>query len=143
MDTGAGRGDGGTGIFGSTFAFVAFLLFLLLAVQVVFGLYARTTVTAVAADLAQHAANEGADLDDTRFADYEAEADRRLGGYGDDARFTFSLVDADADGLDDTVAVHVTAELPTVLPLRWSGHGPGTFTRTVRARLEVFQEPAP
>ena len=36
----------------TAFGFTVFLIFLLFTVQVLFGLYARTTVTAVAADLA-------------------------------------------------------------------------------------------
>lgn len=117
-----------------------FLIFLLFTVQVLFGLYARTTVTAVAADLAQRAANEGGSLDEARLAAYSDDARRRLGGYGDDARFRFAFTDADGDGIDDTVAVTVDASLPILLPVRWSGYSPTDFTRTMRARIEVFQE---
>jgi len=127
-------------VFSTAFGFTVFLIFLLFTVQVLFGLYARTTVTAVAADLAQRAANEGDALDDARFAAYEAEARERLGRYGDDAEFDFALVDADRDGADDTVAVTVDAALPVLLPVRWSGWSPTEFSRTMRARLEVFQE---
>lgn len=133
----------GTGVFATAFAFTVFLIFLLFAVQVVWGLYARTTVTAVASDLAQRAANEGTALDQARFARYAEEARRRLGGYGDDADFAFALTDADGDGRDDTVAVTVDASLPVLLPVRWSGHSPSEFTRTMRARLEVFQATGP
>ena len=112
--------------------------------QVLFGLHARTTVTAVAADLAQRTANEGAALDRSRFDAYAEEARQRLGGYGDDADFAFALADADGDGRDDTVAVTVDASLPILLPVRWSGYSPAAFSRTMRARLEVFQaETAP
>lgn len=129
----------GTGVFATAFGFTVFLIFLLFTVQVLFGLYARTTVTAVASDLAQRAANEGPELDQDRFDAYAAEAHQRLGGYGDDASFTFALADADGDGSDDTVAVTVDASLPILLPVRWSGYSPTRFTRTMRARLEVFQ----
>jgi len=132
----------GAGVFPTAFGFTVFLVFLLFTVQVLFGLYARTTVTAVASDLAQRAANEGADLDEERFAAYEAEARRRLGRYGDDATFRFAVVDADRDGAQDTVAVTVDASLPILLPVRWSGWSPADFRRTMRARLEVFQEGA-
>jgi hypothetical protein len=139
----ARRGVRGAGVFATAFGFTVFLIFLLFTVQVLFGLYARTTVTAVAADLAQRAANDGADLDDARVAAYTDEARRRLGGYGDDAEFRFTFVDADGDGSDDTVAVTVDASLPILLPVRWSGYSPTHFTRTMRARIEVFQaEPA-
>ena len=134
-------GDRATGVFGTAFGFTVFLIFLLFAVQLLFGLYVRTTVTAVAADLAQRLANEGElALDPARVVSYEDEARRRLGEYGDDAEFHFSLVDVDSDGADDTVAVRVDAELPTLLPTRLVPTSPTRFTRTMRARLEVFQE---
>ena len=133
----------GTGVFATAFGFTVFLIFLLFTVQVLFGLHTRTTVTAVASDLAQRAASEGATLDQARFDAYAAEARRRLGGYGDDAEFAFALTDADGDGRDDTVAVTVDASLPTLLPMRWSGYSPTEFRRTMRARLEVFQADAP
>lgn len=136
----APRADAGAGLFPTAFGFTVFLIFLLFTVQVLFGLYARTTVTAVATDLAQRAANEGPALTDARFDAYVVEARRRLGRYGDDADFRFTLVDADADGTDDTVSVTVDASLPILLPVRWSGYSPAEFSRTMRARLEVFQE---
>lgn len=133
-------GDRATGVFGTAFGFTVFLIFLLFTVQLLFGLYVRTTVTAVATDLAQLAANEGpSSATPERRAFYEDEARRRLGDYGDDATFEFSLVDVDADGRDDTVAVRVDASLPTLLPARWVPGSPTTFQRTMRARLEEFQ----
>jgi hypothetical protein len=134
------RSQRGTGVFASAFGLTVFLIFLLFTVQVLFGLYTRTTVTAVASDLAQRAANEGAALDEARFAAYADEARRRLGEYGDDTEFRFAFVDSDGDGADDTVAVTVDASLPILLPVRWSGYSPTDFTRTMRARIEVFQE---
>jgi hypothetical protein len=137
----AHQGDRASGVFASAFGFTVFLVFLLFSVQLVFGLYVRTTVTAVAADLAQRAANEGPDaMSPGRIVAYEEEARRRLGRYGDDTRFTFSLADADADGTDDTVQVRVHAALPTLLPRRLVPGSPTSFTRTMRSRLEVFQE---
>lgn len=134
-------GGRGTGVFGTTFGFTVVMIFLLFAVQILFGLYTRTTVTAVASDLAQRAANEGRGaFEPDRIAFYESEARRRLGRYADDAVFEFSLTDADADGTDDTVAVRVVADLPTLLPSRLVPTSPASFTRTMRARLEVFQE---
>ena len=133
--------DRATGIFGTTFGFTVFLIFLLFAVQLLFGLYVRTTVTAVATDLAQRAANHGADaVSPGRVDAYRDEARRRLGSYADDAVFDFDLIDVDADGVDDTVAVHVDADLPTLLPARLVPASPTRFQRTMRARLEVFQE---
>ena len=134
------HGDRATGVFGTTFGFTVFLIFLLFTVQLLFGLYVRTTVTAVATDLAQQAANEGpASVGPERVGFYEDEARRRLGDYADDATFEFTLIDADSDGRDDTVAVHVDAALPTLLPARWVPGSPTSFQRTMRARLEEFQ----
>lgn len=135
------RDDRATGVFGTTFGFTVFLVFLLFAVQLLFGLYVRTTVTAVAADLAQRAANEGPGaLSPARVAAYEEEGAQRLGRYADRATFAFSLLDDDRDGTEETVAVRVEADLPTLLPERLVPASPTRFTRTMRARLEVFQE---
>lgn len=133
-----GGGDHGAGVFSTTFAFTVFLVFLLFAAQMLFGLYARTTVTAVAADLAQRAADDGAP-GPVEIEQYRIDARERLGRYGDQTSFTFSTIDADGDGADDTVAVRVDAALPTLLPLRWAPASPTHFTRTVRARIETFQ----
>ena len=137
----ARRGDRATGVFGSAWGFTVFMVFLLFAVQVLFGLHVRTTVTAVAADLAQRAANEGPGaLEPARVDAYRAEAVQRLGRYGERASFDFTLVDTDRDGRDDTVAVRVHAELPTLLPARLVPGSPTSFRRTMHARLEVFEE---
>lgn len=133
-------GDRATGVFATAFAFTVFLIFLFFTVQLLFGLYVRTTVTAIATDLAQQAANEGPEAITTeRRIVYEDEARRRLGDYADDATFEFALIDVDDDGRDDTVAVHVDASLPTLLPARWIPGSPTSFERTMRARLEEFQ----
>lgn len=134
------RRQAGAGLFSAAFGLTVFLVFLLFTVQLLFGLHARTAVTAVAADLAQRAANDGAALDAARLRAYEEQGRRRLGRYGDDVEMRFALVDADADGTDDTVAVTVHAALPILLPVRWTGASPTEFRRTMRARLEVFQE---
>ncbi len=137
----ARHGDRATGVFGTTWGFTVVLIFLLFAAQVLFGLYARTTVTAVASDLAQRVANEGPGaFEPDRLEFYEAEAHRRLGRYADDAVFDFALDDVDLDGIADTVTVRVVADLPTLLPARLVPASPTSFTRTMRARLEVFQE---
>ncbi len=131
--------DRGTGVFGTSFGFTVFLIFLLFTVQVLFGLYARTTITAVASDLVRSAADAGPTLDAAHMDSLAAQGRARLGAYGDGTEFTFALVDADLDGIDDTVTLHVEARLPVLLPIRWSGYSPVSFTRTVRARLETFQ----
>ena len=138
------RSARGTGVYGSAFGFTVFLIFLLFAVQLLFGLYVRTTVTAVAADLVRRAAHEGAaGLDDSRLVAYREQARSRLGSYADDATFDFSLLDADADGRDDTVVVHVDADLPNLLPTRLVPASPTRFHRSMRARIEEFQDVQP
>lgn len=134
------RDERGAGLFSTAFGFTVFLVFLLFAVQVLFGLYARTTVTAATADLASRIARDAPGLDQGGIDARTADARARLGRYGDRVDFEVALVDADTDGVDDTVAVTASAELPVLLPVRWSGASPHRFTRTIRARLEVFQE---
>lgn len=127
-------------MFASSFAFTVFLLFLLLATQVTFGLYTRTTVTAIATDLAQEIASSGRVPEGADAARWSEEGRRRLGDYGDRAAITVGGADVDADGTPDTVTVRVTALLPALLPARWRVPGDGTVTRTARARLEVLQD---
>jgi Flp pilus assembly protein TadG len=134
------EGERGAGLFSTAFGFTVFLIFLLFAVQVLFGLYARTTVTAATADLANRIARDAPGLDRGGFDAHAASARARLGGYGDRVDFAYLLLDADTDGIPDTVAVTATAELPVLLPVRWSGASPHRFSRTMRSRLEVFQE---
>ncbi len=137
----ARHSDRATGVFGTTWGFTVVLIFLLFATQVLFGLYARTTVTAVTSDLAQRLADEGPGaFEPDRIEFYRAEAHRRLGRYADDAVFDFALDDVDTDGTPDTVTVRVVADLPTFLPAPLVPTSPTSFTRTMRARLEVFQE---
>lgn len=133
-------GSRATGVFGTTFGFLVFLIFLLFSVQLLFSLYVRTTVTAVASDIAQRAANRGAALDDAVAAQYEAEARRRLGRYGRDAEVEVNVADDDGDGTGDTVLVRVAAPLPALAPTKWAPLLPHSFERTMRAPLEVFQE---
>lgn len=125
-------------MFASSIAFAAFLSFLLLASHLLFGLYARTTVGAVAADVARIGAADGRALSDSDRAALAQEARSRLGSYGDDADVVVALVDDDGDGAPDAVAVTITTDLPELLPTRWSD-GATTISRTHRSRVEQFQ----
>ena len=73
-------GEAGTSVVGTTFGFAAFLGFLLFAVNVTMGLYARSTATAIGFDQARRLAQRGAacpgGIEDTRAAVAE-----RLGGW--------------------------------------------------------------
>ncbi len=53
------RDETGTSVLGTTFGFVAFLGFLLFAVNVTVGLYARSTATAIGFDQARRLAERG------------------------------------------------------------------------------------
>lgn len=128
--------DLGAGLISTSAGVLVFLVFLLFAVQLLFGLYASSTVTAVANDAAQRAAATGA----PPIEDIESDARANLGRVGDDAEFTWSLDDTDGDGIDDTVILRVIAVPPRLVPTSiGSAAGFGEIRRTVRARLEIFQ----
>lgn len=111
---------------------LVFLLFLLLAVQVVFNLYATSAVTAAAFDAARLAA--GGDWADHR-ADAEAAAEAHvkevLGDYGAE-RVTVTFT-PDPDDVVLTVAARNPGFLPPAMrrPL-----GFDRIERTVRVRIE-------
>lgn len=129
--------DRGVGAISTAAGVVVFLVFLMGAVQLLFSLYASSTVTAVANDAARRAAAHGAPA----LTAIEADARASLGEVGDDAVFTWTIDDADADGRDDTVVLRVVARPPRMFP-RSIGDGLGltTIDRTVRVRVE---EPQP
>lgn len=123
----------GTGLIATVFGVTVFLVFLLVAVQVVFDLYARSSVTAVAYDAARRVA--GADGGATETAELRAEATARttLGRYGQRVEFTWS-----ADDQQVSLAVHVRN--PTLLPSLVSSQlGLDTIDRTVRVRREQIR----
>jgi hypothetical protein len=131
------RGDRAAGAISTSAGVLVFLVFLMGAVQLLFGLYASSTVTAVANDAAQRAAAATAPPLDA----IEADARASLGSVGDDAEFTWSTDDADGDGTLDTVVLHVLATPPRFVPRSiGEGLGLGTIDRTVRVRIE---EPQP
>jgi hypothetical protein len=118
---------------------VVFLMFLVFAVQLLYGLYASSTVTAVAHDAAQRAAISTAPPLPT----IEAEARASLGRVGDDAEFTWERADADADGRPDTVVLRIVANPPRFVPRSLGdGVGLGPIDRTVRVRIEAPSGPA-
>lgn len=75
-----GHDEAGTSLVGTIFGFVAFLGFLLFAVNIAVGLYARSTATAVAFDQTRRLAEKGgacaAEMDSTEHAIVA-----RLGGW--------------------------------------------------------------
>ncbi len=128
--------DRGAGLISSAAGVVVFLMFLMFAVQLLFGLYASSTVTAVANDAAQRAATRAA----PPLSIIEAEARAELGKIGDDATFTWTTDDANTDGQIDTIVLEVVAVPPRFVPESIGGAvGFGEVRRTVRVRSEEFR----
>jgi hypothetical protein len=128
--------DRGAGAISTAAGVLVLLMFLLGAVQLLFSLYASSTVTAIANDAAQRAAAHGA----PPLATIEADARATLGAVGDAASFTWDLDDADGDGDDDTLVLRVVALPPRFVPRSiGEGLGFGVIDRTVRVRLEEAQ----
>ena len=132
--------DRGAGLISSAAGVLVFLLFLTMAVQLLYGLYASSTVTAVAHDAAHEAAEAGA----PPLPVVEEAARRTLGRVGDAATFEWSYADDDGDGVDDTVVLRVVARPPRFVPRSiGEGIGLGDVERTVRVRLEQPTEAVP
>jgi hypothetical protein len=123
----------GAGLISTSAGVLVFLLFLVFAVQLLFSLYASSTVTAVAHDAAARAASapEG---------DWELigdDARSLLGRMGEEAELTWSAEDSDGDGASDTVALRIVVSPPRLVPRSLGeGVGLGTVDRTARVRLE-------
>jgi hypothetical protein len=134
---GRGGGDDGAGLLSTVAGVVVFLVFLLFAVQLLFGLYATSTVNAVANDAAVRAAA----ADAPPLAVIEGQARDNLGQVGDTATFRWSDDDADRDGEPDTVVLEVVARPPRFVPPSIGGAiGLDEIRRTVRVRLEEVTE---
>lgn len=127
------RDENGTSVIGTTFGFVAFLGFLLFAVNLAVGLYARSTATAISFDETRRLALAGTacpdDLDDTRSAIVS-----RLGGWWRQVQVT-----ASCSGDVANVQVDATSSrslLPAVVfrPTRLA-----EFHRTFTVRLEILR----
>lgn len=125
--------DRGAGLLSTAAGVVVFLVFLLFAVQLLFGLYASSTVTAVANDAAVRAAS----ADAPPLPVIEAEARQNLGEVGSSASFTWAVDDTDGDGAPDTVVLEVVARPPRFIPPSIGGAiGLDEIRRTVRVRGE-------
>lgn len=120
----------GTGIIGTLFGFLFFMLFLLFAVQVLVHLYAASMLTSAAFDAAQQVATSPGDQA-AQVPVATAEARQLLGRFGTgQTTFTWEEVNA------NQVVLQVTAESPGFLPL------PPAFRRiqrTVTVRTERFR----
>lgn len=126
--------DRGSGLLSSVAGVVVFLVFLLFAVQLLFGLYATSTVSAVANDAATRAASAEA----PSVPQIEADARASLGEVGRTAQFTWWEDDADGDGEPDTVVLEVVADPPRFIPASMGGTvGLDQIRRVVRVRREA------
>lgn len=125
--------EAGTGALGTAAGVLVFLCFLLFAVQLLFSLYATSTVRAVTGDAAHRAATQPT----AAWPGIEAEARALLGEVGRTAEFRWRAVDADGDGADDAVSLTVVARPPRFVP-RSLGVGPGAgeVRHTAVARIE-------
>jgi hypothetical protein len=129
----AGARQHGIGLVGSLAGVVAFLSFLLFAVQLAYDLYATSAVTSAAFDAVRVVAGADAATDANARDEAEDRARAVLGSYGERVTFTWSV--------DDTVVrLRVQATNPSFLPaaLRRPLHL-DEVDRTVRARVERFR----
>jgi hypothetical protein len=106
------------------------LLLILLAVQVLFDLYARSAVSAAAFDAARVVAGSDAGATPTSQSQAELSARRELGAYGQRASFDWSV---DADDVRLVVRVHSPSVLPALFA---SPLGLDTIGRSVIVRRE-------
>lgn len=131
----SGRGQRGTGLIGSTAGALAFVGFLLFAVQVTTHLGTTSTVTAAGYDAARSVASRRVDHGDPRaVAAAQVAAERNLRMLLDDAEGRVALtwsVDR------DTVRLRLTTPGPDLLPDRLvRGTGLGEIDRTFVVRIE-------
>jgi hypothetical protein len=130
--------DRGVGMVSTAAGFLVFLVFLLLAVQVLYGLYATSTVRGALNDAASRAANGVAgEAELARLAD---DAERSLGPMGGRTTILLRLEDDDADGVPDIVVGSALADPPRFVPPGLSGiAGLDDIDVSVRVRIERFR----
>ncbi|HEX8802603.1 MAG TPA: hypothetical protein VF743_00375 [Acidimicrobiales bacterium] len=131
--------DRGTGVVASVAALTVFLLFLLFSAQVLFGLYATSTVRATLHDAAARAAAAPAPPDPADLDRLAAEAEASLGPMGERTTIRLRLVDDDGDGVDDVVEGRAVAVPPRLVPPSLGGLVGDTIRVGVRLRLERFR----
>jgi Flp pilus assembly protein TadG len=121
--------------------FLVFILFLLLAVQVLYGLYATSTVRGTLNDAASRAANGLTGVsDDRELRRIADDAERTLGPMGDRTTIELRLDDDDADGVPDVVIGSAVADPPRFVPPLFAGVlGLDDIDVSVRVRIERFR----
>ncbi|RMH71475.1 MAG: hypothetical protein D6683_14515 [Actinomyces sp.] len=127
----------GAGLLGTVAGFAVFCVMLLVAVQVLFDLYATTVVTGAAHDAARRVAS--ADAEGRRCAAAlvaEREFVAALGGYGRDGRARLRIDCTDPD----VVRARVVADHPDLVPsLVGRLTGLGRVDRTLEIRTETLR----
>ena len=132
------KDDRGVGMVPTAAGFVVFLVFLLLAVQVLFGLYATSTLRGALNDAASRAANGTAS--EAELERLARDAERSLGPMGDRTTIQLRLVDDDGDGVPDVVAGSAVADPPRFVPPPLRGvAGLDDIDVSVRVRIERFR----
>lgn len=130
------RGDDGSSLIGTGAGVLVFLAFLLLAVQVLTALHARTVVTAAMSDAARRVAGERVDHDDpaaldAALVDAEVKLRRDLGAIGRNAD-----IDWTGSGVEEIV-LRVRTDAPRfLLPGLAGSLTTDHIDRTVRVRVE-------
>jgi hypothetical protein len=129
--------DRGAGAFSTSIGFLVFLLFLFLAMQVMFGLYATSTVRATLDDAASRAANGPTGAAELARLAEEAEASLGEIGQRPSTVIELELVDQDGDGVGDVVLGRAQVEPPRFVPPAVGGMmGFERVTVSVRVRVE-------
>lgn len=124
-----GPDQSGAGVISSISGVLVFLLLMLFAVQVLYGLYATSVVTAVTYDAARAVA--GSDGGDAARDEAQRRAADQLGRYGEEVSFDWRQSD------DEAVRLTVRARRLSFLPRELVGDSfLGDIVRTVRVRAE-------
>lgn len=126
-------------MFSISVGFLVFLMFLFFAMQVMFGLYATSTLRATLNDAASRAAAGGGTVTAAELDVLAAEAEASLGEMGRQPStvIELELVDEDGDGLGDVVVGRARAVPPRFVPPSMGGMiGFEQVTAGARVRVE-------
>jgi len=126
-------------VFSISVGFLVFLMFLFFAMQVMFGLYATSTLRATLNDAASRAAAGGGTVTAAELDVLAAEAEASLGEMGRQPStvIELELVDEDGDGLGDVVVGRARAVPPRFVPPSMGGMiGFEQVTAGARVRVE-------
>lgn len=126
-------------MFGTSVGFLVFLLFLFFAMQVMFGLYATSTLRATVYDATTRAAAGGSPPGPADLERLAAEAERSLGEIGRRPSTVIELevIDEDGDGEADVVVGRGRAVPPRFVPPSIGGMlGFEEITAGARVRVE-------